>query len=64
MMKNQEKLVAEDFANIHTNEELLALIKDKNVHFNKVKSTLSYNEELRLLQIELVKLQRQWVLNE
>lgn len=47
-----------DFFDLKSNKELLALIKEKDVHYTKVKETLSYINELRLLQIELVKLQR------
>jgi polyphosphate kinase 2 len=56
-MKSKGTLSAEDFENLTSSAELLALIKEKNVSFSKVKNTLSYNNELRLLQIELVKLQ-------
>ena len=57
------RLTEEDFDSINTNEDLLKLIKEKNVSFSKVKKTLSYDEELRLLQIELVKLQNHITLN-
>ena len=53
-------LSLEDFKNAKSNEELLAIIKEKNSSYDKVKKTIFYNEELRLLQIELVKLQR-WI---
>ena len=61
-MKSKIKLTAEDFNKVQNNEELLALIKEKNVPFAKVEKSLLYEEELRNLQIELVKLQ-QWVAN-
>ncbi len=54
----KEKLTAEDFENIKSNQELLAKIKEKDISYDKVIDALSYNNELRLLQIELVKLQR------
>lgn len=54
----KEKLTAEDFENIKSNKELLAKIKENNISYDKVIDALSYNNELRLLQIELVKLQR------
>jgi len=57
-MDSKGTLTAEDFKNLTDNKELLSLIKEKNVSFSKVINTLSYNNELRLLQIELVKLQR------
>ncbi|QTE22868.1 polyphosphate kinase 2 [Polaribacter cellanae] len=56
-------LTAEDFEKIETNKELLTLIENKSVLFNKVNKTLSYTKELKLLQIELVKLQR-WISKE
>ena len=54
----KETLSVEDFQNIKNNRELLAKIKDKNISYAKVLEALSYENELRLLQIELVKLQR------
>ncbi|CAL2077093.1 polyphosphate kinase 2 [Tenacibaculum sp. 190524A02b] len=62
--KNQEhtlpKLTAEDFNTVSTNEELRNLIREKGVSFSKIEKLLAYEEELRNLQIELVKLQ-QWI---
>jgi len=60
-MKNKEGLSSEDFERAKNNAELLAFIGDKNKHYKKVEKTIVYNNELRLLQIELVKLQR-WIL--
>lgn len=60
-MNNHPKLVFEDFEGASTKEELLSIIKKKQIPFQKVEETLRYNEEIRLLQIELVKLQ-QWIL--
>ena len=57
-MNSKKALSAEDFENLKNSDELLSLIKDKNIPFSKVNNTLEYNNELRLLQIELVKLQR------
>lgn len=59
-MKTKPKLTLEDFASVSTNDELRAIIKDKDIDMEKVNSRLFYEKELRLLQIELVKLQ-QWV---
>ena len=59
-MKTKNKLSSEDFSRLETVEELRALIQDKSKDCNKVEKTILYNEELRLLQIELVKLQ-QWI---
>ncbi len=54
------QLTLEDFSSVSNKEELISIIKAKNIPFDKVEETLIYNEQLRLLQIELVKLQ-QWV---
>tara|TARA_R110001592_G_scaffold24026_2_gene93303 strand:+ start:577 stop:1437 length:861 start_codon:yes stop_codon:yes gene_type:complete len=56
-MDTKKALSKEEFENIKNNEELLSLLKTKNISYNKVVDTLFYNNELRLLQIELVKLQ-------
>jgi polyphosphate kinase 2 len=60
-MHNNSKLHLEDFREVTNKEELISIIKKKGINFQKVEQTLVYNEELRLLQIELVKLQ-QWIL--
>lgn len=57
-MNLKKTLRAEDFENLSNSDELLSLIKENNIPFSKVKNTLIYDKELRLLQIELVKLQR------
>ncbi|MCH3882626.1 MULTISPECIES: polyphosphate kinase 2 [Tenacibaculum] len=59
-MKKTPKLTQQDFKSVSTNEELIALIKEKKIPFQKVEKTLEYESELKKLQIELVKLQ-QWV---
>ena len=56
-MGSKNTFTAEDFENLESNDELLKLIKDKSNLYTKVQKTLLYTEELRLLQIELVKLQ-------
>jgi polyphosphate kinase 2 len=60
-MNNNAKLHLEDFKEVTNKDELISIIKKKGINFQKVEETLVYNEELRLLQIELVKLQ-QWIL--
>ena len=62
-MSTSKTFTAEDFQKLQTNKELLELIKEKSDLFKKVNKTLLYTEELRLLQIELVKLQR-WISKE
>ena len=59
-MKEKPELTIEDFESVSTNEELLAIIKRKGISITKVQIKLDYEEELRKLQIELVKLQR-WI---
>ncbi|MBE0424392.1 MAG: polyphosphate kinase 2 [Lutibacter sp.] len=59
-MKETPKLTIEDFERVSSNQELLKIIKNKNIPFDKVAKRLFYEEELRNLQIELVKLQ-QWI---
>ena len=56
-------LSKEDFESLESNEQLLASLEEKSTNYKKVKSTILYNEELRSLQIELVKLQR-WISKE
>ena len=60
MSAQKNKLSLADFENIETNKDLLNVLEDKKIPFQKVQKRILYNEELRLLQIELVKLQ-QWV---
>ncbi|WOC39917.1 polyphosphate kinase 2 [Polaribacter sp. HL-MS24] len=60
MIEEEKKLTAEDFERISTTKDLLDALERKNISFSKVQKTILYNEELRQLQIELVKLQ-QWV---
>lgn len=59
-MINDNMLTKEDFESITTNKELLKLIKEKNIPFDKVEKSLFYEQELEKLQVELVKLQ-QWI---
>ncbi|OGS72311.1 MAG: polyphosphate kinase 2 [Flavobacteria bacterium RIFCSPLOWO2_12_FULL_35_11] len=59
-MQESPKLTMEDFEKVSSNQELLKLIKEKNIPFDKVAKRLFYEVELRNLQIELVKLQ-QWI---
>jgi polyphosphate kinase 2 len=54
------KLTQQDFEVAKTKDELLEVINSKNINIDKVVKRLTYNEELRMLQIELVKLQ-QWI---
>jgi polyphosphate kinase 2 len=62
MIKN-EKLTLEEIQKIESRKTLLSEIKSKKSLYQKIEATLQYEEELRLLQIELVKLQR-WIAKE
>jgi len=59
-MAKENKITGKEFLSCTTHEELYALIKKKNLNIDKVLAELKYEEELRNLQIELVKLQ-QWI---
>lgn len=59
-MEETPKLTIEDFEKATSNQELLEIIKQKNVSLDKVNKRLFYEDDLRRLQMELVKLQ-QWV---
>ncbi|HEX7765854.1 MAG TPA: polyphosphate kinase 2 [Nitrospira sp.] len=50
----------EDLSRINTRRGLLTLLKRKDVDLEEVRKTLLYEQELRQLQVELVRLQR-WV---
>jgi polyphosphate kinase 2 len=59
-MQDKPNLTAEDFIKVKTKEELIKVANEKGKDLSKVLTTLQYEEELKKLQIELVKLQ-QWV---
>ncbi len=51
---------SEEFQKIKSKEEFIQLLKSKHLDISKIEAKMEYEEELRLLQIELVKLQ-QWI---
>lgn len=53
-------LSEDDLRRINTPRGLIQLIKSKNINLGEVRKTLLYEQELRQLQVELVRLQR-WV---
>ncbi|RKF03182.1 polyphosphate kinase 2 [Tenacibaculum lutimaris] len=59
-MSKESVLTIEDFESVSSNEELMAKIRKKGISIAKVQMKLDYEEELKKLQIELVKLQ-QWI---
>ncbi|MGB0892605.1 MAG: polyphosphate kinase 2 [Flavobacteriaceae bacterium] len=60
MKDKKPKLTIADFENVSTNKELLTIIKEKKISIEKVEVKLDYENELKKLQVELVKLQ-QWI---
>lgn len=52
------KINADDLAKVNTHRGLMKLLKSKNIKLKSVLNEMNYEEELVLLQIELVKLQR------
>ncbi|WP_117882995.1 polyphosphate kinase 2 [Aureibaculum luteum] len=60
MDKNEIKLTKEDFERISSNKELITLINSKGRNIDSILKRLKYEDELKKLQIELVKLQ-QWI---
>ncbi len=59
-MKEGPKLTISDFQSIKSNEELIELVKKRGISIEKVEAKIKYENELKLLQVELVKLQ-QWI---
>lgn len=56
----EDKLTLDDFQKASSSEELLKIINEKSIDISKVKQRMFYEDELKKLQIELVKLQH-WV---
>jgi len=56
----QPTLTIEDFKKATSNKELLEIIEQKDIPFDKVADKLFYEDELRKVQIELIRLQK-WV---
>ncbi|WP_298366520.1 polyphosphate kinase 2 [uncultured Lutibacter sp.] len=59
-MSQTPSLTKEDFEKASSSKELREIIKNKNIDITKVEKKIFYEEELKKLQIELVKLQ-QWI---
>jgi len=59
-MDKKSVFTKEDFLKVNTKHEIIALSKKKGKDISEVLKTLQYEDELKKLQIELVKLQ-QWV---
>ncbi len=56
----EEELTEDDLRRINTRKGLIALLRYRSIDLNEVRNTLLYEEELRGLQVELIRLQR-WV---
>ena len=54
------KLSADDISDLHSTREFIQLLRSRDINADKIKSAIKYENELELLQIELVKLQR-WI---
>ncbi len=63
VQKVRQPLTQEDLAKLSSKQGLIKLLKSKNISTKSALSTLRYEAELRQLQIELVKLQRDVQLN-
>lgn len=59
-MSNKDKLSKEDFESLTARKDLYHILNKKSIDIDKVLKTVRYEEEKKLLQMELVKLQ-QWV---
>ncbi len=59
-MRKTRKLDKEDFEKAKTKKDLLKIVAEKDVNISTVLATVNYETEKRLLQAELVKLQK-WV---
>ncbi|MDO6738104.1 polyphosphate kinase 2 [Wenyingzhuangia sp. 2_MG-2023] len=59
-MNEKEMLTAEELASVTSRSELVDKLNDKGIDVSDILNKIKYEEELKLLQIELVKLQ-QWV---
>jgi hypothetical protein len=54
------QLTNDDLQRINTRKGLIQLLKQKDIDLEEVRKTLLYEEELKCLQVEMVRLQR-WV---
>ena len=63
MAESKSMLDLQDFQNASNAKELIAIMKAKGIPHGKIVENAAYEKQLRLLQVELVKLQ-QWILKE
>lgn len=58
-----KKISKDEFINLNCKEDLLKLLSEKNISTKKIEAKIAYEQDLRFLQMELVKLQN-WVVKE
>lgn len=58
-----KKISKDEFLNLKCKEDLLKLLSEKNISTKKIEAKITYERDLRFLQMELVKLQN-WVVKE
>lgn len=63
-LRTDSKLSEDDLSRVNSRKGLIKLLTKKSVNFKKALSFLKYEEELELLQIEFIKLQRWAVEND
>ncbi len=56
----EKKITQEEFLNLKTKADLLELLSQKHISTQKIEAKLAYEQDLRFLQMELVKLQN-WI---
>ena len=61
IVKKKKHIPIEEFSSIKTKEELRALLKQNGRNLSKIEFAIDYEDQLRKLQIELVKLQS-WII--
>lgn len=59
-MTNKPGLTAEEFNMVKSHDDLLRILREKNINISSVLSRIQYEREKQLLQVELVKFQ-QWI---
>ncbi len=59
-MSNKQGLSAEEFNMVKSHDDLLRMLREKNINISSVLSRIQYEREKQLLQVELVKFQ-QWI---
>ncbi len=58
IITDPHSITEDDLLRVNTRSGLTALLRQKKIDLNRINNVLDYEEELKLLQIELLKLQR------